>query len=134
MKDDSLLNDTLQQLQTEVTSTPSIVGDVMQRIEQKPMPVRCRGWSRANVVVACTAAAACLAVAIGVWIVAGGNEPVNVASTRGNRAAVQQGEEGAGLRGLQGNRPAEQVRNRLSATEHAKLLEDSDAQSRYLAG
>ena len=107
MKDDSLLNDTLQQLQTEVTSTPSIVGDVMQRIEQKPMPVRCRGWSRANVVVACTAAAACLAVAIGVWIVAGGNEPVNVASTRGNRAAVQQGEEGAGLRGLQGNRPAE---------------------------
>jgi hypothetical protein len=109
MKDDSVLNDTLQQLQTEVTSTPSIVDDVMQRIEQKPMPVRCRGWNRTKVVAACTTAAACLAVAIGVWIVAGGDEPVKLASTRGNQAVVQQGQEGAGLTrlGPQGAQRAE---------------------------
>ncbi len=89
MKDDSVLHDTLQQLQTEVTSTPSIVDDVMRRIEQKPMPARCRGWNRTKVVAVCTAAAACLAVAIGVWIVAGADEPVKVASTRGNQAVVQ---------------------------------------------
>ncbi|MHC4176169.1 MAG: hypothetical protein ACYSWU_01605, partial [Planctomycetota bacterium] len=107
MKDDSVLQDTLQQLQTEVTSTPSIVDDVMRRIEQKPMPVRCRGWNRTKVVAVCTAAAMCLAVMIGIWIGAGDSEPVNVASTRGNQAAVQQGDEGAWLRGLQGNQPAE---------------------------
>ncbi len=66
MKDDSVLGDTLQQLQTEVASTPSIVDDVMQRIEHNPMPVRCRAWSRTKVVAVCTAAAACLAVAIGI--------------------------------------------------------------------
>lgn len=107
MKDDSMLSDTLQRLQTEVTSTPSIVGDVMQRIEQKPMPVRCRRSSRTNVVAVCTATTACLAVAIGVWAGVGDRGPAKVASTRGNQAAVAREDEGAGLTGMQGIQQAE---------------------------
>ncbi len=97
MNDDHVLHDTLQQLQTEVTSTPSIVDDVMQRIEQKPMPVRCGRFNRTKVIAACTAAAACLAVAIGIWIGADDREPVKVASTGG---AVAESELAAGLQGI----------------------------------
>ena len=96
MKEDHAIHNKLKRLETAVRSMPPIVDGVMDHVRQMPTPIQRRFSSRQIAAVACTAAAVCLAVAIGVWTVGDDPEPVNVASTSGSQSTLQNGEEGPG--------------------------------------
>ena len=95
MKEDQTVHNRLKRLETTTGSMPPIVDGVMDHVRQMPTPIRRRFSSRRMAAMACTAAAACLAVAIGIRI-GSDREPVNVPSTGGNQAAVQR-QEGVDL-------------------------------------
>lgn len=93
MKEDPAIHDKLKGIETAVSSMPPIVDGVMNHVRQMPTPVRQRVSSRKIVTVGCTAAAVCLAMAVGVWMVGGDREPVDVASISDGQHTLQGGRE-----------------------------------------
>jgi hypothetical protein len=96
MKEDQAIHNKLKRLETAARSMPPIVDGVMGHVRQMPTPIRRRFPSRQIAAVACTAAVACLVVAIGVWMVGDDHEPVHVASTSSGQSTPQNGEEDLG--------------------------------------
>jgi len=93
MKEDQAIHDKLKCIETAVSSMLPIVDGVMDHVRQMPTPNRRRFSSRQLVAVAGAAAAVCLAVAIGVRMVGGDREAVDVASISDGQHAYPRGEE-----------------------------------------
>ena len=86
MRNDRTFEDKLQRFEAAISSAPSVADDVMQRVRDKPIPVRRRRWTHRPATMACAVSVVCLVGAvIGGWIVAGGRDSVNVALNSGDQ-------------------------------------------------
>jgi hypothetical protein len=106
MKEDAAIHDKLKRIETATLSMPPIVDGVMAHVRHMPTPVPRRFTSRQLVAMACTVAGACLAAVVGVWMVGGEREPVDVASISDGQHAYPRGEEPPELPATQTYEPA----------------------------
>jgi hypothetical protein len=122
VNDDDRLDEKLQMFAVAVSSTPSLVGDVMRRLDRAPQPVR-RRPRRKLLAAACLATAACLVVSVVAWMTICGDDAIKSASIDGRRDGVQW----AGMREGQATDPHEST---LFEKDRTAGVEPKEAKAR----
>ena len=94
-----------------ISSAPSVADDVMQRVRDKPIPVRRRRWTRSPATAVCAVAVVCLlGVTIAGWIVAGSRDSAHVALNSGSQQTTEHVDKSHELAQEQENRPQAMTR------------------------
>ena len=88
MNDESRLSERLQMLGAAVSSTPSLLDDVMHRIGDSP-PAESRRSRWKLMAAACLATTACLVVSIAGWMTIGGDDPTKTAAIDATHDSLQ---------------------------------------------